>query len=152
MRSSLEYVAWADKKMFNFLNQLPDEVWRAKAREGEWHIAALVFHMVASADWYRYQLGGKLVITEEPESIAEVRALLPTWSEILEFLIVESDKEEELLTYEDEGETRQVLRSGVLTQVFAHSVEHRTQIAWTLKVNSLAEMNLEDYSYWGYRS
>ncbi len=152
LKSALEQCAWADEKLFAFLSDLPDEAWRANAAEDEWHVAALTFHLIASADWYRYQLGGTLTFTSEPQSIAEVRALGPTWKALNEFLIAESHKADGQVTWTEDGETFSALRSAVLTQAIIHSVEHRVHIAAALKTGGHRELNLEDYSVWGYTS
>ena len=152
LKSALEQCAWADEKLFAFLSDLPDEAWRAKTSEDEWHVAALTFHLIASADWYCYQLGGALTFTSEPQSIAEVRALGPQWKTFNEFLIAESDKADGQVTWTEDGETFSALRSAVLTQAIIHSVEHRVHIAAALKTCGQPELNLEDFSVWAYTS
>lgn len=151
LRTALEHVAWADDKLFEFLDTLPDDAWRARAAPDEWHVAALAFHLVASADWYRFQLGGQLALTSEPQSIAEVRALRSTWQAINRFLVAECDNDDEMLSYAEDGEAHHVLRSRVLTEVIVHSVEHRAQIAAALKAGGHTPLELEDYSAWAYR-
>jgi uncharacterized damage-inducible protein DinB len=148
----MDYTAWADAKLLSFLQELPDEAWRAKAHDDEWHVAGLVFHIVASADWYRYQLGGTLQFTEEPQSIAEVRALGDTWREINTFLCAQATLEDETVTFTEDGETFTEQRSSVLMQAAVHSVEHRTQIVAALKAGGHADIELADYAVWGYNA
>lgn len=152
LQSALAYTSWADEKLFTFLMTLPDDAWRARATDEEWHIAALTFHLVASADWYRYQLGGPLTFTAEPQSIAEVRSLGETWREINNFLLLEAGKEDELITYTEDGRTFSERRSTVLLQAVTHSVEHRVHIATTLKASGFASLELEDYAVWAFES
>lgn len=152
MKSALEHCAWADRKLFAFLATLPDEAWRAKAGPDEWHVAALTFHLIASADWYRYQLGGSLTFTEEPGSIAEVRDLGGAWEDINSFLCNEASRPDGVVTFTEDGQTFTELRSTVLTEVVVHSVEHRVQIAAALKVGGHAHLELEDYSAWAFRA
>lgn len=143
-------MAWADDKLFAFLETLPREAWLAKAGENEWDVVHLTFHLVASADWYRYQLGGQLKLTAEPESIAEVQALRSTWREIDAFLVEQSDQEDGLVSWTEEGRTDSALRSIVLTQAIVHSVEHRTQIMSALRSANMQTPDLEDFSAWAY--
>ena len=152
LKSALEQCAWADAKLFDFLSELTDDAWRAKAAEDEWHVAALTFHLIASADWYHYQLGGTLTFTSEPQSIAEVRALGPVWKAIDDFLIAEALKEDGEVTWVEDGQTFSALRSAVLTEAIIHSVEHRVHIAAALKTGGHPQLKLEDYSVWGFTS
>lgn len=148
MKPSLEQVAWADALFFRFLEELPDDAWRAKAGADEWDVTQLAFHLVASADWFRFQLGGELLFTKGPESIADVRALRPVWEEIDAFFVAQSELDDESLTYEEDGESHSVLRSTVLTEVILHAVEHRAQIAAALKAGGFPSPELQDYSVW----
>ena len=146
----LKQMAWADAKLFDALSGLPDEAWRSKVAEGEWNVAANTFHLVASADWYCYQLGQKIEFTKEPESIAEIRSLGETWKSKNAFLISESGKADEPLSYVDGEKTRTALRSTILAQAIIHSVEHRIHIALALKAGGFEFPDLEDFSVWGY--
>lgn len=148
LQVAMQHTAWADEKLFRCLSALPEDAWRAKAQDDEWHVAALVFHLVASADWYRYQLGGALIFDSEPQSIAEVRALGDTWRELNADLVAECAKDEELMTFIDEDETKTAYRSIILTQAIVHSVEHRAQIAAALKANGFELPDLQDFSVW----
>lgn len=143
-------MAWADDKLFAFLESLPNEAWSAKATEDDWDVVHLAFHLVASADWYRYELGGQLQFTEEPSSIAEVKALRATWREINEFLVAQSELDDGLVSWTEECQTDSALRSSVLTQAILHSVEHRTQIIAALKAAGVSAPDLEDFSVWAY--
>lgn len=144
-------MAWADTKLFAFLSELPDDAWRSRAFDGEWDVATLTFHLVASADWYVYQLGGTPTVTTEPQSIAEVRALGGTWRGINEFLLSQAAQDDELVSFTEDGEVFSELRSTVLIEAVRHSAEHRTQIAAALKAGGHAHLELEDYSTWAFR-
>lgn len=150
LRNALEQMAWADDAFFSFLQELPDDAWRAKAGPDEWHVAALTFHLVASTDWYRFQLGGPIQFSEEPTSIAEVRGLQETWREINRFLIAQADLDDEVVHWEEDGQHFSSTRATVLTQVLIHAVEHRAHIAWALKVNGFPSPDLEDFTAWAY--
>jgi uncharacterized damage-inducible protein DinB len=150
LEKSLRQMAWADQKLFEHLLGLPDEAWRAKVVEGEWPVYSYLFHLVASADWYAFELGAKLHFTKEPESIDEVRTLGPIWRELDNFLIEECFKDDEELTYVEDGKEFRALRSTVLSQAVIHAVEHRIHIATALNLAGYELPNLEDFSVWGY--
>lgn len=148
MRAALEQVSWADDRFFAFLEGLPDEAWRAKASPDEWDVARLTFHLVASADWFAFELGRPLLFTDEPGSLDEIRALRPVWRELDAFLVAQADLDDETLTYEEDGESHDVKRSTVLTEVILHAVEHRAQIAAALKAKAFPSPELQDFSVW----
>ena len=150
IEKSLNQMAWADEKLFNHLLAMPDDAWRAKVADGEWPVYSNLFHLIASADWYAFELGAPIHFTKEPESIEEIRGLGQTWRGINSFLIAEGLKEDETLTYEEKGQEFEVLRSTVLSQAIIHSVEHRIQIAIALKHKGFEFPDLEDFSTWGY--
>ncbi|MBU6214103.1 MAG: maleylpyruvate isomerase N-terminal domain-containing protein, partial [Actinomycetales bacterium] len=151
LQEALEHMAWADRKLFAFLSELPDQAWHSRAHAQDWPVSGLVFHLVASADWYRYQLGGVLEVTSQPQSIADVRQLSREWQQINEFLVAEAAKEDGLVSFTEDGSIFSELRSTVLMEAFRHSTEHRTQIAAALKAGGHAHMELEDYSAWAFR-
>lgn len=148
MKAALEQVAWADDRFFAFVEGLPVEAWRSKAAPDEWDVTGLMFHLVASADWFGYQLGGPLRFTRDPDSIDEVRALRPVWQEIDAFLVAQADRDDGAVTYEEDGRTHAVLRSTVLTEVIIHAVEHRAQAAAALKAGGHPSPELQDLSVW----
>lgn len=150
MRAALEQVAWADDRFFGFLEGLPEEAWHAKATEDEWDVARLTFHLVASADWFAFELGQPIRFTEEPRSLDEVRTLRLVWRELDAFFVGQSGLEDGLLTYEEDGRAFEVLRSTVLTEVILHAVEHRAQIAAALKAGGFPSPELQDFSVWPY--
>lgn len=147
---SLKQMSWANQKLLGHLLELPDEAWRAKVAPDEWHVAALVFHLVASTDWYTYQLGKPLRFTDESESITEVRQLGGTWLEFDKILIDESHKEDGKVFFLEDGKEFSADRSTILSQAVIHSVEHRVQIASALLINGFDFPELEDFSVWGY--
>jgi uncharacterized damage-inducible protein DinB len=152
LEKSLKQMAWADKKLFDILLSLPDEAWRAKISEGEWDVAHYAFHLIASADWYAFELGQKLRFTKEPDSIDEIRSLGETWKEINAFFIKESQKDDEMVSFMEDGKEFKVLRSTVLSQALIHSVEHRIHIASPLQAGGFLFPDLADFSLWAYEA
>jgi len=150
IEKSLKQMAWADEKLFNTMLELPDEAWRSKAAEGEWPAYSNLFHLIASADWYAYELGQPQRFTQEPESIDEIRGLGETWKEINAFLISEGARDDGEVTYSEHGKDFTVMRSTVLSQAIIHAVEHRIHIAIALQQGGFAFPDLEDFSVWGY--
>jgi uncharacterized damage-inducible protein DinB len=147
---ALKQMAWADEKLFAFLLTQPDEVWRAKFADDEWPVYSYVFHLVASADWYAFELGRKLTFSKEPESIAEVRGLGNIWKETNAYLVEQASLNDEMVKFEENGQEHEVLRSTVLSQAVIHAVEHRIHIATALKISGFVFPELEDFSVWGY--
>ena len=143
-------MAWADIKLLEFLQHLPSEALKAKAAPDEWDVAHLIFHMIASADWYAFELGRTLHFTQDPDSLDGVLELGGIWREFNKYLLAECDKEDEVVTYFENGKEFKVMRSTVLAQDPIHSVEHRTQITLALKINGFPTLELEDYSQWGF--
>lgn len=148
LRPALEQVAWADDRFFAFLETLPDAAWRAKAAPDEWDVAGLTFHLVASADWFGYQLGGPLRFTRDPSSLDEVKALRPVWRDVDAYLVAQADEEDSTVTFEEDGQVHEVRRSTVLTEVILHAVEHRAQVAAALKAGGFPSPELQDFSVW----
>lgn len=150
IKPAIQQMAWADAKLFDFLLTLPEDVWQANTAEDEWDVVHLTFHMIASADWYRYQLGGQLKFTTEPTSVAEVKSLGEQWQEINSFLIEQCDEEDGIVYWVEDGVTFSTNRAAVLNQALIHAVEHRTQIMSILKEAGVVAPPLEDFSVWGY--
>ncbi len=147
---SLKQMAWADAKLFAVMQELPDEAWQTKVADGEWPVASNLFHLIASADWYAFELGQKIHFTGEPDSIEEIRGLGDRWRETNEFLISEGVREDGPVAYIENGKEFTVQRSTVLSQAVIHSVEHRIHIALALKRGGFDFPDLEDFSVWGY--
>lgn len=150
LKLAIEHMAWADDRFVALLETLPDEAWRAKLGADDWHVAALAFHLVASADWYCYMLGQPLHFTSEPESIAEVRSHLPRLKEFNDYLLAQADLDDAVVTYEDDGETRSSRRSIVLMQALIHAVEHRTQAIAALTLRGFEAPTMDAFSTWPY--
>jgi uncharacterized damage-inducible protein DinB len=150
VEKSLRQMAWADEKLFTYLLTLPDQAWRSRFLESEWPVHAYVFHLIASADWYAFTLGAELNFTKESDSIDEIRDLGQTWKSINTFLINESTKGDERLSYQEKGKSHEILRSTALCQAIIHSVEHRAHIAMALKVQGYEMPDLQDFTFWGY--
>ena len=55
---------------------------------------------------------------------------------------------DESLVIEDEGGTRTVTRSMLLSQAIYHSTEHRTQIACALDAAGIAGLDLDEFDLW----
>jgi len=150
IKNAIEQMAWADIKLFNCLKELPIEAWKSKPSADDWNVGALTFHLIASADWYAFTLGRNLHFSKEPESIEEIFTLGELWKEFNNFLIQECDKEDEPLSYVEDGKTHTLLRSTALVQAVIHSSEHRAQIALALKINGFNLPALQDFSVWAY--
>jgi uncharacterized damage-inducible protein DinB len=151
IHGAIKYMAWADDKLFHFLRTIPAEAWKAKVNDDDWPVFGLAFHLIATVDWFCFELGYEPVIHDEPSSVEELLALGTVWRDLNAILIQESLKDDELLSYEEDGNSYSVNRSSVLFEAFHHSVEHRVQIATALKSNGYSSPNLDEYSERAYR-
>lgn len=147
--AALKKLEWADTRFLRELERFPDDALASVLMHGEWSVARNVAHWVGTVTWYHFQLGiGPEVDQPIPATMADVASLRENLSEFNHRLILEGEKNEELLYWEENGERFPIKRSDVLWRAIAHSAEHKSLIVATLKVNGFV-MDEERYGIWG---
>lgn len=148
---SLKQAAWADDLLFAAVAQMPEAALAATYATAEWHVGRLLNHIVSGAEWYRYILKGTmwtdLVV---PTTSAEVTQLRSQLAGLHAEILIEADKPDELLTFQDEDGPSTAMRSTVITMVAHHSCEHRAQIGAALEIHGFAGLSLDDLDLWAY--
>jgi uncharacterized damage-inducible protein DinB len=146
-------MAWSNEKIFFALSQLPDDIYRLRAAEGEWPVGKILNHLFAAAEWYRFLLTGEP--WTEIQKITSGKKLLelqPYCARLDQALIAESKEDDAVITYtDDDGAKKSTTRSMILSQAVTHTAEHKGQLATILRTNGF-EINLDMFDVWSYES
>ena len=146
------HMAWANKRLFTQLSELPEESLSFAAWNPEWTVGKIANHIVIAQSRFISRLK-----KEDPYPEIEF-PLTSTGMSQLNAKSIDNDTQllkfinvpEEMLTFIRYGEKVSYLSSSVLAQVVHHATEHRAQIADILAVNNMDVINLDDMDFWSF--
>ena len=125
---------WANQGLFEDVSKLPTEIYSLAAAAGEWPIGRLLTHFMGAAEWYRFCLTGTPYGNPEQITNSEILLHSKTYlNELDQCMIIESLKEDEVLTFANEVGQKDSYRSTILGQAVMHTAQHWGQIAAILK-------------------
>ncbi|MEI6220125.1 MAG: DinB family protein [Actinomycetes bacterium] len=145
----LRHMAWANQRVYDAVQQLPDEALRAYIANPEWTAGHLLQHIVGSANWYEYCLtGAPWRDIKFPESMTDLDLLKEQLAEFDANISSQADLPDEYLTIVDEERSFQSLRSTILAEAIYHAAEHRTQLVDALEARGFIPLALDDLDLW----
>lgn len=151
--NSLEHMAWSNKKVFEALSKLPENIYGLKAAEGEWPLGQILTHFIGSGEWYRFLLNGTK--WTEFEKIQSHETLIRSAKYLAELdgtLIKESLKADGEITFiGDDEKEHKTTRGLVLAQAVMHTAEHKGQLATVLKQHGF-HLDLDALDHWSFAS
>jgi uncharacterized damage-inducible protein DinB len=152
LKRLFEHMAWANRKLFSQLADLPEETLQLSAWDPEWTVGKIANHIVIGQGRYisRLQKVEAPIEDEFPLTSQGMKDLVIRSYEHDNKLIDLIDTPEEKITFVRFGETLEYLSSTVLAQSIYHAIEHRAQIVDTLAFNNVHVIRLDDYDHWAF--
>lgn len=151
LERGLRHMAWANDALFDHLATLPAHAFGVSYVPEAWGVGRLTVHLVGSVEWFRYCLNGtRWTDMDRDWTAADVLALRPYLAELEATLLLEAEKPDGLVTFEDEEGPKTFQRSTILTQAVVHAAEHRAQIAVALEVNGYPKFDLDLIDLWAF--
>lgn len=149
LERGLRHMAWANQKVYESLETLPNEAFTCYIVNPEWTAYEISFHICESAGFYVYRLG----IGDRPEKIEEP-AKISTLKNLLARhdanLIEAAQQDDRQIEFNREGKTIRRWASTILTQSMHHATEHRAQLIDTLEFKGFKPINLDDIDLWAF--
>lgn len=149
LERALRHMAWANQKVYDAVELLPEESLKSFVVNEEWTAYEILFHICNSAGFYVFRLG----IGERPAEIAEP-AKVKTLKDLLSIhdknLITAASYEDREIQFEREGKIIHRWASTILTQSVHHATEHRAQLIDTLEFKGYKPINLDDIDLWAF--
>ena len=150
----LKHMGWANQDIYKAVQKLDSKVLDYYIFDPEWTVKRILIHTVSAAHSYEQRLAGnklvklELINTDSPEVIDELLDHLKRIdTDSLKY--VESEDKDIHYVLSDGGE-RTSKASTILSQMVFHSAEHRAQIVAALDKHNVRDINLDEYSVWGY--
>lgn len=148
---ALRHMAWANQRVYDSLQGLPDAALDAYMVNPEWSARRILQHIVSGADWYVYCLTGAMWSeVPTPSVIADVPALARTLAEFDAAILSQSELPDDFLTIKEDEKSWQNLRSTLLAQAVHHATEHRAQLIDALESRGFTPINLDDIDFWAF--
>ena len=145
----LRHMAWANQRVFDAVNSLPDLALGAYIVNPEWTAGRILQHIVGGADWYVYCL------TETPwrdiklpELMTDLNLLQGHLAEFDAKIFSQSELPDEYIAIKEDDGSWQALRSTILAQAIYHAAEHRTQLIDALESKGFSPISLDDIDLW----
>lgn len=148
----LEHMGWANQRMFETLQSLPESTLSLSAWNPEWQIGVIANHIVVASGRLIARISGEAAPAEgpAPTSMDELAALAALAAERDQRLLEMADVQDGPRVFVRYGEEVQFLASTILAQAIHHATEHRAQIADILAVNKQDVLNLDAMDLWSY--
>jgi uncharacterized damage-inducible protein DinB len=149
LERALRHMAWANQKVYEAVETLPDESLQGYVVNKEWTTYEIVFHICQSAGFYVWRLGigDKPADIEEPAKVVTLRKLLETHDKNLLLAAAQDDRE---IEFKREDKVIHRWASTILTQAVHHATEHRAQLIDTLEYKGFKPINLDDIDLWAF--
>jgi uncharacterized damage-inducible protein DinB len=149
LERALRHMAWANQKVYQAVETLPDESLQSYVVNKEWTAYEIVFHICQSAGFYVWRLGigEKPEDIEEPAKVGTLRNLLETHDKNLLLAVGQDDRE---IEFKREDKVNHRWASTILTQAVHHATEHRAQLIDTLEYKGFKPINLDDIDLWAF--
>jgi uncharacterized damage-inducible protein DinB len=150
----LKHMGWANQEIYKAVQKLDSKVLDYYIFDPEWTVKRILIHTVSAAHSYEQRLAGKKLVklelknADSPEVIDE---LLDHLKRIDTDSLKYVDSEDRDIHYVlSDGGERTSKASTILSQMVFHSAEHRAQIVAALDKHNIRDINLDEYSVWGY--
>jgi len=150
----LKHMGWANQEIYNAVQKLDSKVLDYYIVDPEWTVKRILIHTVSAAHSYEQRLAGNKLVklelknADSPEVIDE---LLDHLKRIDTDSLKYVDSEDKDIHYVlSDGGERTSKASTILSQMVFHSAEHRAQIVAALDKHNIRDINLDEYSVWGY--
>jgi uncharacterized damage-inducible protein DinB len=142
-------MAWANQKVYQAVETLPDESLQSYVVNKEWTAYEIIFHICQSAGFYVWRLGigEKPEDIEEPAKVATLRKLLEIHDKNLLLAVGQEDRE---IEFKQQDKLIYRWASTILTQAVHHATEHRAQLIDTLEYKGFKPINLDDIDLWAF--
>ena len=146
-------MAWANQRVYAAASKLPDEALGAYLVNPEWTAARILQHIVGGSTWYVYCLGiDDWQDIVKPSTMRDVDVLAGRLAEFDAKILPAADLPDEVLTFKEDDESLQVLRSTLLVQTVHHATEHRAQLIDALEFRGFPSISLDDVDLWAFES
>ena len=150
----LKHMGWANQEIYKAIQKLDSKVLDYYIFDPEWTVKRILIHTVSAAHSYEQRLAGNKLVklelknADSPEVIDE---LLDHLKRIDTDSLKYVDSEDRDIHYVlSDGGERTSKASTILSQMVFHSAEHRAQIVAALDKHNIRDINLDEYSVWGY--
>jgi uncharacterized damage-inducible protein DinB len=150
----LKHMGWANQEIYKAVQKLDSKVLDYYIVDSEWTVKRILIHTVSAAHSYEQRLAGNKLVklelknADSPEVIDELLDHLKRIdTDSLKY--VESEDKDIHYVLSDGGE-RTSKASTILSQMVFHSAEHRAQVVAALDKHNVRDINLDEYSVWGY--
>ena len=150
----LKHMGWANQEIYKAVQKLDSKVLDYYIVDPEWTVKRILIHTVSAAHSYEQRLAGNKLVklelknADSPEVIDE---LLDHLKRIDTDSLKYVDSEDKDIHYVlSDGGERTSKASTILSQMVFHSAEHRAQIVAALDKHNIRDINLDEYSVWGY--
>ena len=150
----LKHMGWANQEIYKAVQKLDSKVLDYYIFDPEWTVKRILIHTVSAAHSYEQRLAGNKLVklelknADSPEVIDELLEHLKRIdTDSLKY--VDSEDRDIHYVLSDGGE-RTSKASTILSQMVFHSAEHRAQIVAALDKHNIRDINLDEYSVWGY--
>lgn len=147
----LRHMAWANQRVYDEVQKLPDEALNAFLVNADWTAARLLQHIVGGADWYVFCLTeAPLGEIKLPNTMQDLDILKEQLAEFDEKILNQANLPETYLTIKEDNSSWQILRSTILAQAINHATEHRTQLVDALESSGHIQISLDDLDLWSF--
>ena len=150
-----KHMAWANQEIYKAVQKLDSKVLDYYIVDPEWTVKRILIHTVSAAHSYEQRLAGNVLVKLEldnPDSHEVIDELLKHLERIDNDALKYVDMEDKDIHYVlSDGGERTSKVSTVLSQMVFHSAEHRAQIVAALDKHGVRDINLDEYSVWGYQ-
>jgi len=145
----LRHMAWANQRVYDAVQQLPDKALGAFIANEEWTAGRILHHIVASSDWYVYCLTGEpWRDIKMPQTMSDLDVLKKQLAEFDAKISSQSELPDEYLTIIEGDKSFQNVRSTIMAEAIYHAAEHRTQLVDALEARGLLPIALDDLDLW----
>ena len=150
----LKHMGWANQEIYKAVQKLDNKVLDYYIVDPEWTVKRILIHTVSAAHSYEQRLAGNELVKLEldnPDSPEVINELLNHLQRIDTDSLKYVDMEDNDIHYilSDGGERTSKV-STILSQMVFHSAEHRAQIVAALDKHGVRDINLDEFSVWGY--
>jgi uncharacterized damage-inducible protein DinB len=151
----LKHMGWANQEIYKAVQKLDSKVLDYYIVDPEWTVKRILIHTVSAAHSYEQRLAGNELVKLEldnPDSHEVIDELLKHLVRIDNDALKYVDMDDKDIHYVlSDGSKRTSKASTILSQMVFHSAEHRAQIVAALDKHNVRDINLDDYSVWGYQ-
>lgn len=144
-------MAWANQRVYESLNTLPDGALDAFISNPEWTARTILKHIVDGATWYVYCLGkDHWKDIEAPQTIADIPKLAERLAGFDADILSQAGLPDEKLEIKEGDRTFTALRSTILSEASYHATEHRAQLLDALESKGHFPIKLDDVDLWSF--